>query len=114
MYPSNRWLAGVYSFLVLGVTAATIKEKKFPKVAAVPLFVMGVVMAYNYDFAYGTKMHRVRLEAEHILEHERERLVPISVMPPRKYWEAEANSPKLQGIKRVGEHWPFIGSYKQH
>jgi len=75
---------------------------------AIPLVLGGFALTYLYDFAYGTKMIRVRKEAEHILEHERERLVPLQSMPARKFWTKEAEA--IGSIARVGEKWPFRSS----
>ena len=60
-----------------------------PAAAMAPLLVGGFVLTYIGDMAYGDKLIRVRLEAEHILENERELLIPSKSMPARKNWDAE-------------------------
>jgi len=108
-----QWGAGFYSILVLAAAGATHKQKAFPKMMGAPLLVLGTILAYNYDFAYGTKLIRVRQEAEHILENERHRLVPPKTMPTRKFWEKEAEHIQAIGpIPRVGEIWPFASHFK--
>jgi hypothetical protein len=93
--------------LLFAATAATIEKKAFPKPLAIPIVLGGFALGYLYDFAYGSKMLRVRQEAEYILEKERERLIPPKSMPSRKFWETEASA-LLQKppVKRVGEIWP--------
>eukprot|EP00730_Choanoeca_flexa_P011339 TRINITY_DN24670_c0_g1_i1.p1 TRINITY_DN24670_c0_g1~~TRINITY_DN24670_c0_g1_i1.p1 ORF type:complete len:145 (+),score=32.02 TRINITY_DN24670_c0_g1_i1:52-435(+) len=44
------------------------------KAGLVPLLPLSFVTAYQYDFAYGNKLERVRQEAESILANERELL----------------------------------------
>ena len=75
---------------------------------APPVLIGGFLLSYLYDFAYGTKLIRIRKEAEHILENERTLLIPPKSMPSRKFWEKEASVIAQGGtIKRVGEKWPF-------
>ena len=82
--------------------------------AVPPLAILTFVLSYQYDFAYGTKLIRVRQEAEHILEHEREYLIPPKTMPSRKLWEKEAAViPPGGPVKRVGEHWPFYSHFSK-
>ena len=102
------WGCGLYSLVALGATAATAHAGAFPKVALVPLVVGGFALAYIGDTAYGTKLVRVRHEAEHILANERELLVPPNAMPSRKLWEAEAARLAARPggpIGRVSDRW---------
>lgn len=72
------WYFGsAWSLLVSGVTVAHIAGRKPPAVAGVPIVIGALVLGNLADMAYGTKMMRVVKEAEHILEHERGRLVPF-------------------------------------
>jgi hypothetical protein len=73
-----HWMSGVYSATLVGVTAYTIKNRKFPKVAIVPLALFGTVIAYQADFAYGNKVERVnRMMNDDILTNKNYWFVPI-------------------------------------
>ncbi|XP_011560872.2 plasminogen receptor (KT) [Plutella xylostella] len=74
-------------FTAFYVTAATglitsYKKTKTPIYLA-PLLPLTFVALYNWDLAYGNKIHRIRSEAEHILTHEKELLeVPCGLPTP--------------------------------
>lgn len=104
-----QWGSVFYGVLCTGVAAATLERKAFPRLALPPLLIGGGVLAFIYDGAYGTKMARVRLEAEHILKEERERLIPLATMPHTKFWQKEIEQFKKQhnAPKRVGETLSF-------
>ncbi len=101
-----QWGCGLFSLLVVGAAADTIKRKALPPMYIPPLVVGGFVLSYIGDMAYGSKLTRVRQEAEHILVEERTRLVPPSSMPARKLWTKEADEVTASGIHRVGKLWP--------
>mmetsp|Transcript_819 Transcript_819/g.1000 ORF Transcript_819/g.1000 Transcript_819/m.1000 type:complete len:154 (-) Transcript_819:47-508(-) len=106
-----QWGACLYSGLLFGAAASLVKTGKVPAVIRPPLVVGGFALAFFTDFAYGSKLQRVTREAEHILEHERERLVPPNQVPFYKFYEEEAAS-QDKSIERVGRQWPsFIRSY---
>uniref|UniRef100_A0A7S3PS65 Plasminogen receptor (KT) n=1 Tax=Aplanochytrium stocchinoi TaxID=215587 RepID=A0A7S3PS65_9STRA len=104
-----QWGAGVYSFLFLGASANLAKHGSVPTVMKAPLVVGGIGLAFMTDMAYGTKLQRVIREAEYILEHERERLVPPRQVPFYSLYEEEAAA-QDPSVKRVGSYWPsFMG-----
>jgi len=82
------WGSGLYALVVLGAGARAARGQFHPGLA-VPLVLGAFALGYVGDMAYGTKLIRVRQEAEHILEHERTLLVPPKTMPARKNWATE-------------------------
>ena len=52
------WIGGVYALGIAGLTIYSIKNRKFPKIAAAPLVLVSTFLAYQIDFAYGNKMER--------------------------------------------------------
>ncbi|CAK1543512.1 unnamed protein product [Leptosia nina] len=49
----------------------------------IPLIPLNFVNLYYWDLAYGNKLHRIRLEAEHIMTHESDMLkVPCGLPTP--------------------------------
>ena len=72
------WYFGsAWSCLVTGVATARALGHKPPPVLFVPIVVGALALGNLADLAYGNKMMRVVKEAEHILEHEKGRLVPF-------------------------------------
>ena len=63
----SQWIGGVLSVYTLGLLLA---PKPLPKVVFGPFCVLSTVLAYNLDFAYGTKAERIRKEFYKISEHE--------------------------------------------
>lgn len=65
------WWIG--SFIATYGTVAGIAARRTGSPAIlVPILPLSFVFAFNYDLAYGNKMERVKLEAERILENEKE------------------------------------------
>jgi len=58
------WGTGLYSIVVLAATQQAVATKQVPKLFVPPLVIGGFVLSYMADMAYGTKMVRVRNEAE--------------------------------------------------
>jgi hypothetical protein len=65
-----QWMGAAYGTVATAITLRLIAKKPVPGIVAVPMFVVGTVLAYQYDFAYGTKFERVRAEAEKIMHEE--------------------------------------------
>ncbi|GBG25913.1 Plasminogen receptor KT [Hondaea fermentalgiana] len=103
-----QYLAGLWTgCATLGVVTAL--RGKFPKPLAVPIGVLPLVMIYQADMAYFTKIRRVCKEAEHIMVDERWRFVPPTKAPFYKFYENEAAFLDSQPMKlgdRVGSYWP--------
>jgi len=102
------WYGGLYTSLLSCVTVQAVKGgvASVPKVLAVPVAVGGFTLLNLYDFAYGTKLQRVTLEAELILETERGRLVPPKQAPfANLYTSGEV---AMNSSEAVGVHWPFF------
>jgi hypothetical protein len=84
-----QWGLGLYALVGTGALVAAVKNRSLPHLLAPPLLIGGFVLSYMYDMAYGSKMLRVRNEAEHIFLHERQRLIPPSFAPFAKAgWRA--------------------------
>lgn len=60
-----HWWASFYTIASVGCFAGFIKRKS--GVALVPLVPLTFIIGYLYDMAYGSKMARIRGEAENIL-----------------------------------------------
>eukprot|EP00292_Cryptomonas_paramecium_P014746 CAMPEP_0113673958 /NCGR_PEP_ID=MMETSP0038_2-20120614/7140_1 /TAXON_ID=2898 /ORGANISM="Cryptomonas paramecium" /LENGTH=141 /DNA_ID=CAMNT_0000590461 /DNA_START=87 /DNA_END=512 /DNA_ORIENTATION=+ /assembly_acc=CAM_ASM_000170 len=101
-----QWGCGLYSLILCGATANLIKHRSLPPFIAGPLVLGGFGLSYLADMAYGTKMIRIRQEAEHILANEKVRLVPPASAPFRRFWEIEAAEVSTKEIPRVGALWP--------
>ena len=105
----------VYSVFASGIMIRAATGASVPGIAGVPLIGGGIALSNLFDMAYGTKMVRVRREAEAILGDERERARLF--VPPRqapffdKYEEELKTETALFGsVGPVGAYWPsFLG-----
>jgi hypothetical protein len=70
---------GFTATVAMLATAAFLRTKS--KAGFVPLLPLSFVTGYQYDFAYGNKLERVRAEAESILANER-KLLRGRLAPP--------------------------------
>ena len=75
-----------YVTFVSGVTIAKLAGKKVPPVLGAPIVIGGLVLGNVFDMAYGNKLARVSKEAEHIMENERSRLVPMKQAPVARFY----------------------------
>jgi len=73
------WLASFYGIASVGMFAGFSKSKK-PAVL-IPFLPLTFIVAYQADYVYGTKMSRIREEAEHIMKEERAFLELPTGMP---------------------------------
>ncbi|XP_071952313.1 plasminogen receptor (KT)-like [Antedon mediterranea] len=64
-----NWTASFYSIAMLGMVAGFLKSKR-PGVL-VPALPLTFVVGYQYDWAWGSKVHRIRDDAEKLLVEER-------------------------------------------
>lgn len=64
------WLGSFYLLAGTGMIAAFAKSKKPAAVA--PLLPLTFLVGYQADLAYGSKVARIRAEAENILQYERD------------------------------------------
>mmetsp|Transcript_16275 Transcript_16275/g.29775 ORF Transcript_16275/g.29775 Transcript_16275/m.29775 type:complete len:154 (+) Transcript_16275:180-641(+) len=104
-----QYIAGVWTGLIGVGVLAKVKSGAFPVPLLVPLSVLPLIATYQADMAYNTKMRRVTLEAEHILEHERYRFIPPKQAPFAYLYEKELEARQLAGLdssQRVGLYWP--------
>jgi len=62
------WFGTFYVFAGLGMIAGFCRTRK-PGVLA-PLLPLSFIVGYQADMAYGNKLHRIRLEAENIMQFE--------------------------------------------
>lgn len=54
----TNWFIAVWSTLATGLTIGALRGKNV-KVGMIPLTVLGVVTAYQYDLGYGDKANRI-------------------------------------------------------
>ncbi|KAL7046550.1 hypothetical protein ACKWTF_002637 [Chironomus riparius] len=66
------WMSAFYLIAGSGIMSKFFRVKR-PAVLS-PLIPMSFVLLYYGDLSYGTKLHRINLEAEMIMEHEKELL----------------------------------------
>lgn len=64
------WLGSFYVIAGAGMIAGFARTKK--PAAIVPLLPLTFVVGYQADLAYGSKVNRIRAEAENILQYERD------------------------------------------
>uniref|UniRef100_A0A3P9M9C3 Plasminogen receptor, C-terminal lysine transmembrane protein n=1 Tax=Oryzias latipes TaxID=8090 RepID=A0A3P9M9C3_ORYLA len=67
-----KYSGSFFALASVGLTAGALKRRK-PTLLA-PIIPLGFIFAYQMDSAYGTLLHRMRGEAESIMESERDRL----------------------------------------
>ncbi|KAL9950451.1 hypothetical protein ACROYT_G042947 [Oculina patagonica] len=73
------WLASFYGIATVAMFAG-FKKSKSPA-ALVPFLPLTFIVAYQADYVYGTKMSRIREEAEQIMKEERSFLELPTGMP---------------------------------
>lgn len=95
-----------WAFLVSGVAGAKIAGKTVPPIAAVPVVLGGLVLGNMADMAYGNKLARVSKEAEHILDNERARLVPMKQAPVARFYSAEEKALMFDQATSAGLLFP--------
>merc|ERR1719251_608633 len=64
------WLGSFYVLAGSAMLAGFVRTKKPAAIA--PLLPLTFIMGYQADLAYGTKVNRIRAEAENILQYERD------------------------------------------
>ena len=96
----------VWAVFVSGVAGAKIAGKKVPPIAAVPVVVGGLMLGNMADMAYGNKLARVSKEAEHILDNERARLVPLKQAPLARFYSAEEKALMFDQATSAGLLFP--------
>ncbi|XP_047115207.1 plasminogen receptor (KT) [Schistocerca piceifrons] len=62
------WFGSFYILATMGMVAGYRRSRKSGVLA--PLLPLTFVLAYQADMAYGSKLHRIRSEAEMIMNHE--------------------------------------------
>lgn len=62
-----NWELSAYGTFATVFTLGKLARRPVPHVAVVPLVVAPVILAYQWDFAYGTKADRIKAEADKIL-----------------------------------------------
>ena len=95
-----------WTVFVGGVASAKIAGRKVPPVAAVPVVVGGLVLGNIADLAYGNKLARVSKEAEHILDNERARLVPLKQAPVARFYSSEEKAQMFDPATSAGLLFP--------
>ncbi|XP_022097196.1 plasminogen receptor (KT)-like [Acanthaster planci] len=74
-----NWIASFYGVVTVTCLAGFMKRKN-PAVL-IPLLPLTFIVAYQYDYTYGTKVLRIREGAEAILKEERQ-LLPVPLGLP--------------------------------
>lgn len=97
----------LWATFVGAVSIGHLAGHNVPKVASIPCVIGGIVLGNLADMAYGNKLARVSKEAEHILLHERARLVPYSTSPISKYYTPEERAIFYDKATAVGDLAPF-------
>ena len=66
------WMSSFVAFMGTLATVRSIAHKRFssPPLASIPVVAVSFLIAYQMDFAYGTKSERVQKEAHKILKEE--------------------------------------------
>lgn len=95
-----------WAVYVSGLVAAKAARKPVPPAAIIPVVAGGLLLGNMADMAYGNKLQRVSREAEYILEHERERMVPLKQAPMAKYYSDEEKSAMFDQATPAGLLWP--------
>ena len=81
-------------------------QKWLGKAAGVPIIIGGLVLGNIADMAYGNKLSRVSKEAEHIIENERARLVPMKQAPVSRFYSEEEKAAMFDEATAAGLVWP--------
>ncbi|KAJ3640142.1 hypothetical protein Zmor_003458 [Zophobas morio] len=72
------WFGSFYLISLVGSIAAYSRKQRL--VTLLPLVPLTFVTAYQADLAYGNKIHRILVEAEHIMQFEQELLgLPLGI-----------------------------------
>ncbi|XP_063542548.1 plasminogen receptor (KT) isoform X2 [Cydia strobilella] len=66
------WMTTFYITAITGLVTGFRRTKR--PYLLMPLIPLTFVTLYYWDLAYGNKVHRIRMEAEHIMTHEAESL----------------------------------------
>jgi len=73
------WLGSFYVLAGGGMLAGFLRTKK--PVAIAPLLPLTFLVGYQADLAYGSKMNRIKAEAENIMQYERDLIEIPSGLP---------------------------------
>lgn len=98
--------SAVWGTLTSGVVLAKLAGKKVPPLAAAPIVVGAIVLGNTADLAYGNKLSRITKEAEYLLEHERERFVPMKQAPFAKFYTEDERAGSYDISTAVGDMFP--------
>jgi len=85
---------------------AKLAGRNVPPVVGVPIVAGGIILGNIADMAYGNKLLRVAKEAEHILENERARLVPMKQAPVSRFYSDEEKVAMFDQATAAGLLWP--------
>lgn len=95
-----------WALLVSGASIAKMAGKPVPPATAVPIVAGGLFLGNLFDMAYGNKLARVNREAEHILENERARLVPLKQAPMARFYTDDEKAGLFDAATPAGLLWP--------
>lgn len=95
-----------WTVFVGSVAAAKLAGRNVPHAVGVPVIVGGLLLGNIADMAYGNKLSRVAKEAEHIMDNERERLVPMKQAPVSRFYSEEEKAMMFDHATAAGLLWP--------
>ena len=96
----------IYLTFVGGVSVAKILKKPVPNLVGIPIVIGGIMLGNLIDMAYGNKLARVNKEAQHILQNERERVVPFPQAPFSKFYSIDEYDVYYNPATSVGDIFP--------
>ncbi|KAK4300149.1 hypothetical protein Pmani_017552 [Petrolisthes manimaculis] len=96
------WFGSFYIVAALGMITGFRRSKK--PGTLVPLLPLSFILAYQADMAYGSKLNRIKLEAENILVFERDLVsLPMGVPTPATIDEARERQEETKRLNKVHE-----------
>ena len=98
----------IYLTFVGGISVAKILKKPvvIPNIVGIPIVIGGIMLGNLIDMAYGNKLARVNKEAQHILQNERERLVPFPQASFSKFYSINEYDVYYNPSTSVGDIFP--------
>ncbi|XP_027217103.1 plasminogen receptor (KT) isoform X1 [Penaeus vannamei] len=94
------WFGAFYAISAIGMIAGFRRTRK--PGTLVPLLPLTFIVAYQADLAYGSKLNRIKMEAENILVFERELVsMPMGVPTPASIDEARERQEESKRLNKA-------------
>nr|XP_045606505.1 plasminogen receptor (KT)-like isoform X1 [Procambarus clarkii] len=98
------WFGAFYAVAAIGMITGFRRTRK--PGTLVPLLPLTFVLAYQADLAYGSKLNRIKMEAENILIFEHELVsLPMGVPTPATIDEARERQEETKRLNKVHERF---------